>query len=1133
MNSSPASIQVVVRLRPMNEQEKAEGTLPVISASTSNKTVSVIKGVGVKQARSSFQFNNVFTSFSSQPEIFSETLNPVIKNILKGYETCVCAYGQTGTGKTHTMEGGLDNSDEYGIIPRSTQALFSAIEKPEIISSQISCSYLEIYNEELRDLLDPVEKKKMYILDTGKGVQCRGLTQQVVTTTKDVISLMRKAAQSRRVGETRMNRHSSRSHCIFTLAVNTSRKLPDGSVLETRGKLHMVDLAGSESAKTSEVKDSSAQDQAARVKERRNINKSLLTLGRVITSLKEQSSDSSPSKKKPTQIPYRDSKLTRILQEALGGYCKTIIIATISPSILNLQESLQTLHYAQAANAIQNKAPTASSYLSLVGSSGPQINESNEITADENGGYTIERWQEMEIRMEHMRHEVEEARQVLARHYLQEKELSDRAEAAEGRCQLLEGNLENSLQELTQNKSELKLERRCKNMIEEELCQTKLKLKQTAALLKATQETEIALSSEATALIQTLYQSIAYSNSLYDSMKRNREEKVLTRKSTCKFHDTVMSLLKKVLTKLEEFGKNQDENKRVLVESLTNDNLERNDAIDTAQNLVSDIISTVTILSNTLQDSLSTDTIPNAETAKTNIQILVDEIRNDAIEGDASLSKSCSEARSQLQLFSKLLDEHKFYQEQATEKSQLQIEKVLSDAESQVKNMLQHAETAIGKTKQHSAELRDTLHSILCEWKALDLKATVHTRDIADSQLSSLNDTSALLESGMQRRVVVSEELSSQRVFLKAKRKSQFAEVESQSKIILNQKAQLEASKKHHALLCQNFLDNVVKGVQNLVSEQLKVVVADSEARAGEILHSNKELFSRTEELKLGCANIYEDLDSSNAKLLHEEHIMKATDESILEKLKAGHDAFSDLHNCANDLYTKQEEIASTAKEKVHSLESIDMKLGDVCRNLSNDGNLSLKHMENSVRDVANESITLLASKGLDTLVLSRNEIIPAALQNIVQIEKPRDQVIKDISKGLDIILHKNQDGVDHLNQIVKKQLGKIKQANVEIEETGNEFRVKTCGYHKSQSNKKFRDIVTMIGWNEEFANSLLVSNKQNINDACMEMTSFGRDVIEMNVQVPVTPERQELKYSETLTSTPEESVIFQTCRVK
>jgi kinesin family protein 11 len=169
-----SSVQVVVRLRPLNEKEKKYGTLPVISASTNDKTVTVIKGTGYRQARSSFSFDNVFTAFSTQEEVFNETLKPVIKDVMRGYESTVFAYGQTGTGKTHTMEGDLSNEAEHGIIPRSARAIFETLKSPDYQSYTVTCSYLEIYNEELCDLLsDSSSQTKLDIMEGKNGPFCR------------------------------------------------------------------------------------------------------------------------------------------------------------------------------------------------------------------------------------------------------------------------------------------------------------------------------------------------------------------------------------------------------------------------------------------------------------------------------------------------------------------------------------------------------------------------------------------------------------------------------------------------------------------------------------------------------------------------------------------------------------------------------------------------------------------------------------------------------------------------------------------------------------------------------------------------------------------------------------------------
>ena len=275
------------------------------------------------------------------------------------------------------MEGSLDHPDNYGVIPRSAEAIFEQLNKEELKyeSFRILCSYLEIYNEDLCDLLAEADSSSsktpsknctkeapLAIMEGKNGPFCRGLSQIEVKSASELFDLMRKAQHLRRVGETNMNKQSSRSHCLFTLRVEAKRRLEDGALFETRGKLHMVDLAGSECAKSANLDGGGGNEQVARDRERMNINRSLLTLGRVVKMLKDQSGKGSKASNN-VRIPYRDSKLTRILQQALGGNSKTVIVATLSPSVTAIEESISTLNYAQAAHGIINK-PVSASYMS-------------------------------------------------------------------------------------------------------------------------------------------------------------------------------------------------------------------------------------------------------------------------------------------------------------------------------------------------------------------------------------------------------------------------------------------------------------------------------------------------------------------------------------------------------------------------------------------------------------------------------------------------------------------------------------------------------------------------------------------------------------------------------------------------
>ena len=355
-----STVKVCVRLRPLNKREKSGSSdhIPVITTDMNENSVTIVKGLGSKAVQHRFHVDSVFGSFAEQQEIFDNSVRPIISEVLDGFEATVFAYGQTGTGKTYTMEGDIASEEHMGIIPRSCKTFFEKLAEPQYVSSRVSCSYLEIYNEELSDLLinkesDTVETLKICTTSKGKGgrVVCMGLKTRTVGSADEVIEVLNEARERRQIGETKMNKHSSRSHCLFTLQIESTEEV-DGGRIQRTGKLHLVDLAGSECAKST-----GAQSGSTRLKESKNINKSLLTLGRVIATLRSGSG----------RVPYRDSKLTRLLQEALGGRCKTLIVATLSPSILSLEESLSTMSYAEQAHGIVNKPIEARARMSMYG----------------------------------------------------------------------------------------------------------------------------------------------------------------------------------------------------------------------------------------------------------------------------------------------------------------------------------------------------------------------------------------------------------------------------------------------------------------------------------------------------------------------------------------------------------------------------------------------------------------------------------------------------------------------------------------------------------------------------------------------------------------------------------------------
>ncbi|XP_044740972.1 kinesin-like protein Klp68D [Chrysoperla carnea] len=337
-NSLNESVQVVVRCRPMSTKETQNGNKNVVEVYPKRGVIEIKnpKDNHHGEQLKSFTYDAVYDWNSTQQDIYDTTIRPLVTSVLEGFNGCVFAYGQTGTGKTYTMEGTQQSSEHIGIIPKTFGQIWSHINRTKDMEYLVSVSYLEIHLEEIKDLLKRDHTHKLEIREyIGKGVIIPDLHTITCKSAEDMLYVMNMGNKNRTVGCTNMNEHSSRSHAIFCVTIEMCNTADDTFKV---GKLNLIDLAGSE-------RQSKTGATAERLKEASKINRALSALGNVISALAENS----------PHIPYRDSKLTRLLQDSLGGNSKTIMIANISPSSYNYDESLTTLRYAHRAKTIKNR----------------------------------------------------------------------------------------------------------------------------------------------------------------------------------------------------------------------------------------------------------------------------------------------------------------------------------------------------------------------------------------------------------------------------------------------------------------------------------------------------------------------------------------------------------------------------------------------------------------------------------------------------------------------------------------------------------------------------------------------------------------------------------------------------------
>ncbi|XP_078146071.1 kinesin-like protein KIF3C [Centroberyx gerrardi] len=344
-NKSSESVKVVVRCRPLNRKEESNGPVGGIVQMDLRLGQVVLRNPRAppSEPQKTFTFDAVYDANSKQRDLYDESVRPLIDSVLAGFNGTIFAYGQTGTGKTYTMQGAWMDPEKRGVIPNAFDHIFTHISRSQSDKQYlVRASYLEIYREEVRDLLDPnhANARALDLRESPEtGVYVRDLTSCVCKSVKEIEEVMNVGNQARAVGATDMNEHSSRSHALFLITVECSQPGPDGRKHIRVGRLNLVDLAGSERQAKTGVR-------GERLKEAAKINLSLSALGNVISALADGRSG---------HVPYRDSKLTRLLQDSLGGNARTVMVATLGPAPQHYDETLTTLRYANRAKNIQNQ----------------------------------------------------------------------------------------------------------------------------------------------------------------------------------------------------------------------------------------------------------------------------------------------------------------------------------------------------------------------------------------------------------------------------------------------------------------------------------------------------------------------------------------------------------------------------------------------------------------------------------------------------------------------------------------------------------------------------------------------------------------------------------------------------------
>ncbi|OAX44667.1 kinesin-domain-containing protein [Rhizopogon vinicolor AM-OR11-026] len=569
-DDSETHIQVVIRCRRRSDREMQENS-PIIVSSNGAKSQEVtietstpVSSLGIitLPPTRTYPFDLVFGPEADQAMIYHDVVGPMLDEVLMGYNCTLFAYGQTGTGKTYTMQGDLtptpmgNPSSQAGMIPRVLFRLFHQLETSATDYS-VKISFVELYNEELRDLLaselsapagstqpmgkgGPVDNQaglKIFDDASKKGVFIQGLEEIPVKDATDALALLTKGSHRRQIASTKFNDHSSRSHSVFSITIHIKETSTMGDDLLKVGKFNLVDLAGSEN-----IGRSGAENKRAR--EAGMINQSLLTLGRVINALVERS----------THVPYRESKLTRLLQDSLGGRTKTCIIATISPARSNMEETLSTLDYAIRAKSIRNK-PEVNQRMTRNSLLKEYVAEIERLKADvlaarEKNGifFSEETWNQLTTEQELKQTEMEEAKKQVEIVDSQLRSVREEFEQSIALLMKTDGELRVTKEKLKETEGELEIK-------DGQLKVVKGALEDEIVVRQAYQVNEGKLDGVAVGLKQVAAECIDDIGALFEKIQRKTKTFTSNVKVVSSHGRSISSEVQSLATKLEEFMK--------------------------------------------------------------------------------------------------------------------------------------------------------------------------------------------------------------------------------------------------------------------------------------------------------------------------------------------------------------------------------------------------------------------------------------------------------------------------------------------------------------------------------------------------------------------------------------------------
>jgi hypothetical protein len=828
-----------------------------------------------------------------------------------------------------------------------------------------------------------------------------------------------------------------------------------------------------------------------------------------------------------TTIVNRDSKLTRILQESLGGRCKTCLIATISPSVTAIEESMSTLNYAQAANGIVNK-PITTSFLSA--SSSIAMDHHKPSGGGKNEAGAVEHWRDMECRLEYMKAQVEEAQQALARKHLQQQELVEKGERAHEARQQAEAQYNEAKQENNVLREEILEHVAEKETLSQELAKTQKTLKETNAILRATQHTESCLAKEANHLIQALKKSIQDGNDIHFQLLQKRDEDIERKRATSTFNESVVVVfedISKVLDGLssvqKDFGESISDSTRMTCNRL-------NQFLNKHQQSIEGLSKHVQDTSSTLKAHMEDENgiMPTVQATTASVRVKTKKGAEILRHGEKNMVSSFRSIRDHLEASAQHLKELDTGCNEASTKMLKNLSEKLLHTEHMLQVLVAAASTTLAKRKEERTRSSEALQNLVEVWQTSSRDSTSSVMAQSDSQSSQVLETLQMLMAEMSRHDEIDQHLAKQRAFLKETDIQHTAVLQKQSQLLSSQKQTFDVSQQRNKEFCDQFMSNVMGGVQDLIQNQMEVITKQSKEDYDSFVSGNEEMVRVHTGVHASSQNILSTIASTNQHLQTNFQVVRENESKASTVLQQTNTVFDDIRDSCANHQSLVKKNAQAVDGMLRDSQATDFKaLEQLDQDLQRDGQACGNFVIGDIHDEMKQGFNQLLESTAATSSFVNSDVIRGTKDFVTSsIEKPLGNLVNTMKETMEEVAVEVQDGNEKIRTLATEHCELVASMDVHVDSF-----VKQVGECVSEQ----RSIVseheaTFQNAIEDHEGTVLdnVSTMKSLSSKCESTVShFSHEVIRPHEHPAEIAEKENPVYSEHLSKTPASKVIL------